>query len=204
MKSRTGYAIGIGLLVLCLAAALILGRLTRRAQSQSPVLSGAALQEFTSLEPIDAHTHISQAAPAFLAMLDHLHMHVLDILYVDDTTPYRASMQPQKQDALKFLASSPGRAQLCTTFDPFRLQEPNFSKQAIAALNQDFSSGVVAVKIWKNIGMEIKNASGQYVMPDDPRFEPIYEDIAKHGKTLIIHAAEPDMAWGPPKNQNFS
>ena len=74
-----------------LAVALILGRLTRRAQRQSPVLSGAALQEFTSLEPIDAHTHISQTGPAFVAMLDRLHMHVLDILYVDDTTPYRVS-----------------------------------------------------------------------------------------------------------------
>ncbi len=32
-------------------------------------------------------------------------------------------------------------------------------------------------------------------MPDDPRLEPIYKDIAAQGKMLIIHAAYPDVAW---------
>ena len=35
-------------------------------------------------------------------------------------------------------------------------------------------------------------------MADDPKFEPIYRDIASHGKTLMAHQAEPDVAWGPP------
>jgi predicted TIM-barrel fold metal-dependent hydrolase len=26
----------------------------------------------------------------------------------------------------------------------------------------------------------------------------MYQDIAKHGKTLLMHNAEPDVAWGPP------
>jgi len=204
MKFRAGYAISIGLLVLCLGLALIITRLTRRGHEQPSVLSGPRLEEFTSLEPIDAHTHISQTGPHFVGMLDRLHMHVLDILYVDDTTPYRVSPEPQKQDALKFLASCNSCAQLCTTFDPFRFQHSDFSQRAIEDLDQDFANGAVAVKIWKNVGMEIKDASGQYVMPDDPRFEPIYRDIAKHGKTLIAHMAEPDMAWEPRNTKGLS
>jgi predicted TIM-barrel fold metal-dependent hydrolase len=35
-------------------------------------------------------------------------------------------------------------------------------------------------------------------MADDPKFDPIYRDIAQHGKTLLSHQAEPDVAWGPP------
>jgi hypothetical protein len=194
MKHR-GYAISIGLLVLCLLTALFVNRLTRRAQSQSPWLSPARLTEFASLDPIDAHTHISQTGPAFVGMLERLHLRVLDILYVDDTDPYRSSTEPQKQDALRFMASSPGHAQLCTTFDPFQFNKANFSRDAIEALNQDFARGAVAAKIWKNIGMEIKDASGKYVMPDDPRFEPIYRDIAAHHKTLVSHMAEVDDAW---------
>jgi len=65
-------------------------------------------------------------------------------------------------------------------------------------LNQDFANGAVAAKIWKNVGMELKNESGEYVMPDDSRFEPIYKDIAAHHKTLITHLADPDIAWGVP------
>jgi predicted TIM-barrel fold metal-dependent hydrolase len=181
--------------VFCLAVVLVAHRLTRNAQSQPTLLTGARLAEFTSLEPIDAHTHISQTGPEFVGMLERLRMHVLDILYVDDTSPYRASLEPQKQDALKFVDSSMGHAQLCTTFDPFRFNNADFSIRAIAALNQDFSRGMVAAKIWKNIGMEIQNPAGHYVMPDDPRFEPIYRDIAAHNKTLIIHSAAVDAEW---------
>ena len=59
----------------------------------------------------------------------------------------------------------------------------------------------MAVKIWKNVGMQLKDQSGRFVMPDDPRFDPIYQDIAAHGKTLIAHLAEPDSCWLPP-NKN--
>jgi predicted TIM-barrel fold metal-dependent hydrolase len=196
MKYRARYIIIIGGFVLCLAMALIVRRQTRRVQSQQVALTGASLAEFTSLEPIDAHTHVTRFGPAFVGMLERLHMHVLVILYVDDTDPNHVGMEPQKQNALKFMSSSMGHAQLCTTFDPFQFNNANFAEEAIKALDQDFAKGAVAAKIWKNIGMEIKNASGQYVMPDDPRLEPIYKNIAAHDKTLIAHVAEPDAAWG--------
>jgi predicted TIM-barrel fold metal-dependent hydrolase len=54
------------------------------------------------------------------------------------------------------------------------------------------------VKVWKNVGMEIKTPDGKFFMADDPKLEPIYKDIAKHHKTLMTHQAEPDVAWGPP------
>jgi predicted TIM-barrel fold metal-dependent hydrolase len=166
-----------------------------KARNQSGEITGTALAEFSALEPIDAHTHIGQTSPAFVAMLRRLHMHVLDILFVNDHRPYNVSMEPQRQNALSFIESSAGHAWLCTTFDPFQLNSPNFSRKAIDGLNQDFAHGAVAAKIWKNVGMQIKDTSGQYVMLDDPRFEPIYRDIATQQKTLIIHAGDPDAAW---------
>jgi len=153
------------------------------------------MSELAVLEPIDAHTHIAASGLAFLGMLERAHMHVLDILYVDDTTPYRSSLERQRQDAIDFIAASKGRAALCTTFDPFRFDRPDFAQGAIEQLNHDFDNGAVAAKLWKNLGMEIKTSAGLYIMPDDPKLEPIYQDISNHNKTLIIHAAEPDAAW---------
>ena len=193
---RIPRALGCTLLIVLFAfVSLVACRSKREDQGHPYSLSGPALAAFTALEPIDAHTHVSQTGPAFVGMLERLHMHVLDILYVDDTDPNHTSTEPQRQDAMKFIASSNGHAQLCTTFDPFQFNNPNFSKEAIRTLNQDFADGAVAAKVWKNIGMEIKDGSGQYVMPDDPRLEPIYKDIATHDKTLIIHTADPDAAW---------
>ncbi len=198
-SNKAKYAVvctaSIVLFLLCLSMAFVSYRSTRALQRQPFALSGARMAEFASLEPIDAHTHVFETGPAFVGMLERLHVHVLDILYVDDTVAYRNSMEPQEQDARRFIAFSMGHAQLCTTFDPFRFNDAKFSKDVIDALNQDFERGAIAVKIWKNIGMEIKNASGQYVMPDDQQLEPIYRDIAAHNKTLIAHLAEPDVAW---------
>ncbi|MGB6392388.1 MAG: amidohydrolase family protein, partial [Candidatus Acidiferrales bacterium] len=104
----------------------------------------------------------------------------------------------EKADARKFIAGSGGRAQLCTTFDPFPFEKPGYSQRAVAQLNRDFAKGAVAVKIWKNVGMQIQKSDGSYLMPDDPVFSPIYDDIAAHGKTLIAHLAEPSSCWEPP------
>jgi predicted TIM-barrel fold metal-dependent hydrolase len=201
---KSGMRPAVVAVLLVLAMYQVSCRSREHGQDQPSKLTGTALAEFTSLEPIDAHTHISQAGPAFLGMLDHLHMRVLDILYVDDTDPNHAMLERQRQDAVKFIASSNGHAWLCTTFDPFQFNNANFSREAIRALNQDFANGAVAAKIWKNIGMEIKDGSGNYLMPDDPRLEPIYKDIAAHNRTLLAHVAEPDEAWGAPEPTGFS
>lgn len=192
MKRAIPSIIVVGLL-LCLAIAFVIRRV-HRMQNQGRGRNRVNLTVFTSLDPIDAHTHISQTSPAFTEMLERLHLHVLDILYVDDHDPFHNSLEQQKEDARNFLASSADRAQLCTTFDPFRFRDANFSKTAIRGLNEDFERGAIAAKVWKNIGMEIMSGK-QHLMPDDPLFQPIYRDIAEQNKTLITHSAAPDVAW---------
>ncbi len=154
------------------------------------------LEAMAKLEPIDAHSHVLRTDPRFTAMLLRWHLHLVDILVVDDKNPAQESLALQRKDAFAFINASHGHAVLCTTFDPYKFSNPDFVQSAIAGLNQDFARGAVATKIWKNIGMEIKDSSGKYVMPDDLRFEPIYKDIAAHNKTLIAHLAEPDVSWG--------
>ncbi len=174
-------------------------------QQSSPASSSAestsnaqALQSFAALHPIDTHAHVYKTDPAFQAMLTRLHLTLLDILLVDDTLSYRKQLQPQVDFAFAMMRSSRGHVALCTTFDSYRFNDPSFTADAIKQVDENFAAGAVAVKIWKNLGMEIKNADGKFVMPDDPKLEPIYQDIAKHDKTLFSHAAEPDVAWGPP------
>lgn len=157
-----------------------------------------ALQAFRGMDAIDVHVHVFTKDPRFLAMLNRLHLKVLNILVMDDTLSYRKLLQPQIDDAWALVHASGGRVALCTTFDPYRFNDSDFTEAAIKQINRDFANGAVAVKIWKNIGMEIKDANGRFIMADNAKFEPIYEDIQKHGKTLMAHLAEPDVAWGPP------
>jgi len=165
---------------------------------------GEALRAFARIHPIDVHVHVFKTDPAFQRMLERLNLKLLDILVMDDTNPNRGHLQPQIDDALALVRSSDGHIALCTTFDPYKFHSPSFSADAIKQIDRDFTQGAVAVKIWKNIGMEIKDSGGQYVLADDPKFAPIYEDIASHGKTLMAHQAEPDVAWGPPDSSDPS
>jgi predicted TIM-barrel fold metal-dependent hydrolase len=156
------------------------------------------LQGLASLDPIDTHTHVVKGDPSFYALLKRLHMHILDILVVNDHDPYRKAIRPQLQDSLRVVHESHGNIELCTTFNPFQLGQPDFPGSAIRDLDREFAEGAVAVKIWKNVGMELKDRNGHFVLPDDPAFEPILQDIERHDRTLVAHLAEPDEAWQPP------
>lgn len=156
-----------------------------------------ALNAFSAIQPIDVHVHVFKTDPAFQAMLEKLQLKLLNILVVDDTQPYRKQLAPQVDVALELARSSRGHIAWCTTFDPYKFDNPSFTADAIRHVDKNFSQSALAVKVWKNIGMELKH-NGKYVFADDAKFEPIYKDIARHGKTLMTHQAEPDVAWGPP------
>lgn len=160
--------------------------------------SGQELQQFTQLDPIDTHTHVLVNSPAFFAMLKRLNLHIVDILLDTDTEPQWSDLAKERKEAWGIVHDGDGRVVICTTFNPYRIGQPDFSQQAIREINADFSKGAIAVKIWKNIGMEIKDANGKYILPDNPAFEPILKDIAAHNKTLITHLADPDSIWQAP------
>jgi len=171
---------------------------TSAQQSAGPGADEKALQSFAAIRPIDVHVHVFKTDSAFQAMLERLNLKVMDILVMDDTNASRKELPKQEDDGFALVRSSHAHVALCTTFDPYKFNDPSFKEEAVKQLDRDFEQGAVAVKIWKNIGMEIKDGNGNYVMADDSRFEPIYEDITRHGKTLMSHQAEPDVAWGPP------
>ncbi len=160
--------------------------------------SATELKAFAALHPIDTHSHVYVTNSDFIAMLERLNIHLLDICLDDDTDPYLKDLPREIHDARHFIAASHGHASFCTSFDPFPFEKPGFDPAVIRQLNRNFAEGAIAVKIWKNIGMELKDAKGNYVMPDNPVFEPIYKDIAAHHKTLIAHVADPDSLWEPP------
>lgn len=161
--------------------------------------SDTELQQFSAVQPIDAHTHIYTYAPKYVALLSKLKMHTLDIMVVSDNAhPERKDLAKESHDVFNLVQHSNGQVFACTTFDAYRFNEKDFAKHAIEGLDQAFAQGAVAVKVWKNIGMQVKDTKGNYILPDDPALKPIYEAIAAHHKTLVMHIADPDTAWSPP------
>jgi predicted TIM-barrel fold metal-dependent hydrolase len=162
-----------------------------------PASSKDELQAFAALDPVDAHVHAFKSDPAFTDLLARLRLHVLDIC-VADTQGIYGELAAQLARAKDLVQSSSGHARLCVTFNPFAFRQRDFAQNTVQQLHQEFAEGALAVKIWKNIGMELKTPDGKYVMPDDPAFAPIYREIAAENKTLVAHVAEPSSCWQPP------
>jgi predicted TIM-barrel fold metal-dependent hydrolase len=158
----------------------------------------ALLKSFAQIQPIDTHTHIYKDDPKLNALIERLDLRTVNICVIDNRDPDFKGLEPQRTQVLRVRQSTHGRAAFCTTFDPYAFEEPGFGAQTIRQLNGDFAQGAVAVKIYKVMGMEMKNKAGKWVMADDPAFQPIYRDIASHNRTLIAHLAEPDSCWQPP------
>jgi predicted TIM-barrel fold metal-dependent hydrolase len=175
------------------------GQETTAPRQSNTGFSPKELKAFASLHPIDAHSHIYLYDPSYIALLNKLNMSTIDIVDVSDNgDPERKVLAKENHDVFEVVRHSGHRVYACTTFDPYLFNTPDFAPNAIAGINQAFKGGAVAVKVWKNVGMEVKNAKGDYILPDDPKFASIYQDIAAHHKTLIMHIADPDTAWLPP------
>jgi predicted TIM-barrel fold metal-dependent hydrolase/DNA-directed RNA polymerase subunit H (RpoH/RPB5) len=185
-------AMAVPAVLMVLASALRAGRVSEAQPARPPT---GDLANFAALAPIDAHFHLYKDDPAFGELMRRLNLRILDILVIDDRDPYAKGMEPQRGDVLKVVHSTGGRAVLCTTFSPYEFEEPGFAQRTIRQLDADFKAGAIAVKIYKVMGMEMKSKAGRYVLPDDPAFEPIYQYIAAHNRTVV---AEPDSCWQAP------
>lgn len=181
---------------ICILPLLLLVGSRDKAQS-APAPTGG-LAGFSALAPIDAHAHVFVQDPAFVAFLKRLNLRIINICVVVQHGRGYDEAAPLNRNARALLHLTQGRAAWCSTFDPQDFEKPGFAQKSIQVLNETFSEGAVAVKIWKAIGMDLQKRDGSYLMADDPVFSPIYADIAAHNRTLIAHLADPTSCWQPP------
>jgi predicted TIM-barrel fold metal-dependent hydrolase len=150
---------------------------------------------------IDAHLHYLANDPETLPVPDQLDLKFLNVcVAVGDWPKDQASLYR------KLAAERPARYAWCTSFDLPGTNDPAYADRCIARLDEDFADGAVGCKIWKNVGMELKDAAGRYILCDDKVFDPIYAHLAKHGWTLLAHIAEPMACWLPldPASPHYS
>lgn len=148
---------------------------------------------FFQMRKIDAHSHIFEEVPEVNAMLREFNMRTVNVCN-NGTDGHLDTMHAI---ALEQYRRHPDLFPFMSTFDLLRRDESTYVQEVNTFLDRTFAQGAVAVKIWKEMGMEIKDSSGKFIMPDDPRFDSIYAHIAKRGKVLVAHLAEPIDAWRP-------
>jgi predicted TIM-barrel fold metal-dependent hydrolase len=145
---------------------------------------------------IDAHAHLAGYGldeAALVSLLGRHAMRWISICWYEN----EAAFARQAALGRRFSTTHPGRFSWITTFPLSGFSRASWTERAINAVEEGLASGAVGVKVWKNVGMELKDADGRHVMIDDPRFDPVLERVRASGLTLAAHIGEPRNAWLP-------
>jgi hypothetical protein len=152
------------------------------------------VEDFNTIEKIDAHLHINADNPAFREQAEEDKFRLLTI-NVD--YPDFPPIEEQKRIALANVHARPDLVAFCSTFRMAGWDDPDWQYRTIRSIDSTISDGAVAVKVWKNIGMAFRDKDSNLVMIDDPKFDAIFSHIHEAGITLIGHLGEPRDCWMP-------
>jgi hypothetical protein len=148
---------------------------------------------FETIRKVDVHSHIYEDLPVVNAMLRRINLRVINVSvpatdgHLDFMHRFNAGLVKQHPDIFSF----------ASTFDLAGRDEPDFGPRVAKALDATFAQGAVMVKIWKEVGIDLKRPDGSFMLPDDKVLDPVYAHLTLRKKPLLAHLAEPREAWQP-------
>jgi predicted TIM-barrel fold metal-dependent hydrolase len=187
---------------LLMAAIVGLGAAGRsQPAAQTPTPAPTSPPGFERMRKIDVHSHIYEDLPVVNSMLRRINLRVINVSnpgtdgQLDFMHRFNAALVKRHPDIFSF----------ASTFDLTTRNEPGYGERMAKALDETFAQGAVMVKIWKEVGIELKRPDGTFMMPDDSLLDPIYAHLASRRKPLLAHLAEPREAWLPldPKGVHY-
>lgn len=160
---------------------------------------------------VDVHNHQSDMSPQNLkrvaAEMDKLNMAVMVNL---SGRGFRRVQNPDgtttsglhdgeylKQGVKNANEVAPGRFIVFTNVDFTGIGEAGWTENAVKELELDYRNGARGLKIYKSLGLEIKDVTGKRVPVDDPRLDPIWAMCGKLKIPVLIHSGDPAPFWLP-------
>lgn len=172
---------------------LAVGRLASQENSAAP---GAtfSMDDYPRVEKIDIHFHMRTDDTSFVDLAREDRFRFLNI--VVHTIDPDALAERHRTSFVQHEAH-PDRVAVASAFPMAGWDEPDWVANTIRHLDATFEKGAVAVKVWKNIGMQSRDADGNLIMIDDPQLDPIFAHLQEKGIRVVGHLGEPKNCWLP-------
>ncbi len=148
---------------------------------------------------IDAHNHLwisewgvdKQKASDLLAIIDQAGVQMI----VDLTNAWGEKLQSHLDTYQNPL---PDRFSVfaCVDWERFKT-ESNFGPWAARSLEDSVSRGARGLKIFKNFGLRVCDATGTLARVDDPRLAPLWDKAAELNIPVLIHVGDPVAFFDP-------
>ncbi|MFH0759742.1 MAG: amidohydrolase family protein [Bacteroidota bacterium] len=150
--------------------------------------------EFKTFQKIDAHVHLETGDDSFVKIVEENSFQLLTLvtraapqLVINEEFNYARTLALKHPETIAF----------ATTFTMDGFGEPDWEEKTLNWLEKSFREGAIAVKVWKDIGMTFRDQDGNFILVDDPRFDPVFDFVESRGKTLVNHNGEPRNCWLP-------
>ena len=145
--------------------------------------------DFTKTPKIDVHIHYNTYNASYLKFADSLNFRLVspnvDLIMVDEQLEGSHYLKQQFPDKFAFWG----------TFSVDNFGKADFIERTIARIDKCMEYGALGIKIWKNIGMVLKDSAGHFVMADDPVFEKIFKYMEDQNIPVMAHLGEPKNCW---------
>jgi predicted TIM-barrel fold metal-dependent hydrolase len=112
--------------------------------------------------------------------------------------------RPYDEDLAGWRALEP-RLLRCHAPDLSGVGAPGFGDDLIAGVRAARASGCVGIKVWKHLGLWLRDDSGRRVAVDDARLEDLWEVAGEQRLPVLIHVGDPPEFWQPvtPANPRY-
>lgn len=143
---------------------------------------------------IDGHIHYNTMRTDLLEYGAKKNIRFLSII---TEVPEFPSIEEQLKTVVELKKTYGNRLNFATTFSCQNWGSDKWLKSNLETIKKSIALGAVGVKIWKNIGMSLKDADGKYVMIDHPSFEPLFQFLEENNILVLGHNGEPKNCWLP-------
>jgi uncharacterized protein len=96
----------------------------------------------------------------------------------------------------------PDRFIVFTEMDWSKVNDPNFSQEMVAQLDDAVRRGARGLKILKNLGLGVRDANGKFLRVDEARLDPVWEECGRLGMPVFIHVTDPEAFFTPIDGNN--
>ncbi|QJY47059.1 amidohydrolase family protein [Pseudonocardia broussonetiae] len=96
----------------------------------------------------------------------------------------------------------PGRFLTFCHLDWSLLTDRRFPELLPAVLHRAKAAGAGGIKVWKDLGLDVRDHDGLLVQPDDPRLYDVWETAADLDLPVLMHTADPVAFWQPVDRTN--
>jgi predicted TIM-barrel fold metal-dependent hydrolase len=165
---------------------------------------------------IDVHNHQwempDQDLKPLLSDMSSLNMVVMvnlsgrsfDIFHDDygGNVMQNAGIEKLDRSLLNVKNNAKGRILVFTNIDFSGIDNPSWTKTAVEQLEKDVKQGAAGLKVYKDLGLEVKDKNGKRITVDDPRLDPIWDKCGELHIPVLIHTGEPSPFFDKMDNTN--